>query len=287
MLAAGGAALISFDGLLIRLQALTPSGIVFWRGLFSGAAFTVFLAIGSWRARNSRSGFGLGNPWPLLALIALFGVGTGAWVLSLTHTTVAHTLVIVACSPILTALLGSLLLREQLPRRTWFAGLAVLVGVIIVFSSSLGAVGMQGDLWALVNTAVFALVLICLRKFQDVNTLLALSLSGILIAAFVSPWGAAIPDSRSLLAAATDGLIVVPGGLILITLAPRYLPAAEVSLLLLTETILAPLWVLLALGEGLTAQVVISGLVIIGAISVHSGIELKDRQAPSTRLGGS
>jgi drug/metabolite transporter (DMT)-like permease len=274
LLAVGGASLISFDGLLIRLQALTPAGVIFWRGLLSGIAFAVMVALVRWRGGRSRSQH-FGEWWPLSALVALMVLGTLTWVLSLTHTSVAHTLVIITSAPILTALLGRLLLREQLPARTWIAGVVVLIGVMIVFSSSLGSGKVQGDLWALVNTVVFALILITLRRYQQVNRLLALTISGFLVAAMASPWGAQLPDTRSLLAAALDGLIVVPGGLVLITLAPRYLPAAEVGLLLLMETILAPLWVLIALGEALTAQVVLSGVVIICAISVHSLLELK------------
>lgn len=281
LLAVGGASLISFDGLLIRLQALTPAGIVFWRGLLSGIAFAVIVALVSWRDKRSGSAYDPSEWWPLSALVALMVLGTFTWVLSLTHTAVAYTLVIITSAPIFTALLGRLLLREQLPARTWLAGLVVLIGVMIVFSSSLGTGKVQGDLWALVNTGVFALILITLRRYQQVNRLLALSISGFLVAAMASPWGAELPDTGSLLAAALDGLIVVPGGLVLITLAPRYLPAAEVGLLLLTETILAPLWVLLTLGEALTVQVVLSGAVILCAISSHSVLELKGRRTQS------
>jgi drug/metabolite transporter (DMT)-like permease len=140
LLAVGGASLISFDGLLIRLQALTPAGIVFWRGLLSGIAFAVMVALVSWRDKRSGSAYDPGEWWPLSALVALMVLGTFTWVLSLTHTAVAHTLVIITSAPIFTALLGRLLLREQLPARTWLAGLVVLIGVMIVFSSSLGTV---------------------------------------------------------------------------------------------------------------------------------------------------
>jgi drug/metabolite transporter (DMT)-like permease len=61
----------------------------------------------------------------------------------------------------------------------------------------------------------------------------------------------------------------------MIFFAPRYLPAAEVGPLLLLETVLAPLWVLLALGEQLTVQVVFSAAIILGAIVIHSILDLR------------
>jgi drug/metabolite transporter (DMT)-like permease len=283
LLGAGGAALISFDGLLIRLQALSPAGVTFWRGLLTGVAFAVMGVIAR---RGSSNPEGWRSGWlSLTVFTVLMVLGTVSWVFSLTHTSVAHTLVIVSSSPIATGILGFFLLRERLPVRTWVAGLAALVAVVVVVSDSLGRGDLQGDLWALLNTGILALMLIALRRYQKVNRLLALCLSGFLVAALVAPWGAQIADSKSMAAAALDGLLIVPGGLLMITLAPKYLPAAEVALVLLLETILAPLWVLLAVGEALTVQVLLSGAIILGAITVHSWMDLKHQRFEAAEPG--
>jgi drug/metabolite transporter (DMT)-like permease len=145
------------------------------------------------------------------------------------------------------------------------AGFIVLAGVVLVFSGSLGGGHFQGDLWAVVNTGILSLILIALRKYQQVNRLVALAASGLVIAAAAGPFGIQLPDVKSMLAAALVGLIVLPAGLVLITFAPRHLPAAEVGLLLLLETVLAPGWALLVVGEQLNVQVVLSGAIILGA----------------------
>jgi drug/metabolite transporter (DMT)-like permease len=191
---------------------------------------------------------------------------------------VAHTLLIIASAPILTAVLARLILGERLRLRTWLAGAGVLAGIVLIFWSSLGSGRIEGDLLALSNTVVLAFTLIALRRYQEVNTLLALAASGFLVAAVVSPWGARLGDAGSMTAAALDGLIFVPGGLALMSLAPRYLPAAEVSLVILLETILAPIWVWLGIGEPLTLAAVLSGAVILTAISIHSIMDLRDRR---------
>ncbi len=274
-LAAGGATLISFDGLLIRLQSLSPAGVTFWRGVFTCVAFSFVLFGTRWRRRQPGERPAAFQRWPVAALALLMLLGTVTFVFSLTQTTVAHTVVIVASSPILTGVLGVVLLHERLPLRTWLAGLATLVGVAIIVAGSFGTADLRGDLWAVGNTVVLALILILLRRYPFLNRVLALAISSFATAAVVLPWSAALPDTRTAVAAAVDGLLVVPGGLLMITLAPRYLPAAEVGLLLLLETILGPLWVLVALGEALTVPAVISATIILGAIVVHSIFDLR------------
>jgi drug/metabolite transporter (DMT)-like permease len=284
LLALGGACLFSFDGLLVRLQALSPAGVIFWRGLLSGIVFAAMVALARKRVAKPVTDVGGVQWWPVSLLAGLVVLGTITFVLSLTHTTVAHTVVIVASSPIVTGILGRFILREHLPIRTWLAGLAALIGVVVVVSGSLRSSDLQGDLWALANTGIFALLLIALRRYQSANRLVALAISGFAVALLVSPWAGQNLDLKTAIAAALDGLLVVPGGLVLITLAPRYLPAAEVGLLLLMETILAPLWVLLVIGEALTFEVVLSAAIILGAIAIHSFLDLRD-QTPNHAAG--
>jgi drug/metabolite transporter (DMT)-like permease len=135
---------------------------------------------------------------------------------------------------------------------------------------------------------VLALILIPLRRFQSVDRTLDLAVSGFLTAAVVVPWGIQLPDTQTVLAAAADNLVVVPVGLLMIFFAPRYLPAAEVGLLLLLETVLAPLWVLFALGEQLTVQVVLSAAIILSAIVIHSILDLRKEHSrpPKPRPNG-
>ncbi len=281
VLAVGGASLISFDGLLVRLQSFSPASVVFWRGLLSGLAFTLMALLA--RRAIEPDAEAWDQSWRTTLLVAaLMVLGTITFVLSLTHTSVAHTLVIIAAAPLVTGILGHFLLGEHLPARTWLAGIAALAGVVIVVAGGLGSGYLQGDLWALGNTAVLGFLLVSLRRYQNSGRLPALAISSLAVAILVIPWTSGFPDLRTAIAASVDGLLIVPGGLVLITLAPRYLPAAEVSLLLLMETILAPLWVLMALGEALTFGVVLSAAIILGAIAIHSWLDLREQRPPAS-----
>jgi len=182
----------------------------------------------------------------------------------------------------MTGILGYFVLHEHLPARTWLAGLAALVGVVVVISGSLGTGDVEGDLWALANTAVLACILVTLRRYQRTNQMLAIAISGFATTLVVIPWGISFPDAKTMVAAGVDGLVVVPAGLVMITVAVRYLPAGEVGLLLLIETVLAPVWVLVVIGEALTFQAALSAVIILGAIGIHSWLDLRAQRLTRT-----
>jgi len=182
----------------------------------------------------------------------------------------------------MTGILGYFVLHEHLPVRTWLAGLAALVGVVIVISGSLGTGDVEGDLWALANTAVLACIRVTLRRYQRTNQMLAIAISGFATTLVVIPWGISFPDAKTMVAAGVDGLVVVPAGLVMITVAVRYLPAGEVGLLLLIETVLAPVWVLVVIGEALTFQAALSAVIILGAIGIHSWLDLRAQRLTRT-----
>jgi drug/metabolite transporter (DMT)-like permease len=206
---------------------------------------------------------------------ALIVITNSTFVFSITRTTIAQTLVIVASVPIATGILGHFVLNERLPLRTWLAGAACLAGVLLVVSGSLGKIGLQGDLWAIGTVGAQAAVFVGFRRHPNLSRPGLLVLAAISATLIFAPFARPFPDTRTAVAAGIDGLFIVPGGWLLTSLAPRYIPAAEVALFLLIETILGPVWVFAALGEAPTLAVVLSGMVILSAIAVHSWIDLR------------
>jgi drug/metabolite transporter (DMT)-like permease len=76
------------------------------------------------------------------------------------------------------------------------------------------------------------------------------------------------------------GGIVLPVSFTMITVSPRYLPAPEVSLILLIETIVGPVWVWLALGEVPLTTTLLAGLLIVGTLVVHTLASLWNMRYP-------
>ena len=173
-----------------------------------------------------------------------------AFVAAIVNTTVANVLVILAAMPLFSALLGWLLIREGVERRTWLAILAAFSGVIVIFAGSLQGGGWLGNGLALFTALSQGLTLVVLRRAKTDVILPALCASGLCSGAiclfFASP---NTVTQHDLIVLAVMGLLVVPIALALFLSGTRYIPAAEVALFALLETVFGPILVWLGVGE--------------------------------------
>ena len=265
-----GVILLSVDSLLIRLleRTLPMIDVLFWRGLLSAIGFLTIASVASRHGVTSafRS---IGSKGLLVA--ALYSFGNVMFVTSVTHTTVAHTFVIIAAAPIATAILARLILHERARRSTWLVSIVVAVGICLIFVAVPTRGDLVGDLAAVGGALALSLNLVVLRKARLVSMIPAFAIGGAITALFSSPFVTRFSLSpREGLIAVLVGVVVLPIALSLVTRGPRYLQAPEVSLLLLLETVLAPVWAALFLGEVPDARTVVSGAMIIGALAANS-----------------
>lgn len=282
---------LSPDALLVRLIDTDPLTLIFWRGALS--ALAILLALGClWGRSTLVNLLVIGRPGLLFGGIS--ALGTILFVYALRTTSVANTLVILAATPLFSALLSRLFLGERVARRTMLAIGVGVGGILLLFAGNLGQGTLAGDLCALAAASLWAGNLVVLRHARSVNMTPAVALGGALTALLALLFGAA-----PLAVAPTDfGLLLLLGGLVLplsfalITLGPRHLPAAEVSLILLLETFLGPFWVWWVLGEVPNVPTIIAGALILGTILLHSlatlrgtGSYLKATPKPSPSLG--
>jgi drug/metabolite transporter (DMT)-like permease len=265
--------ILSPDALLVRLIRCDVWTLLFWRCLLTGCMQSIFLAI-HYRGQLVQSFRNIGRTGLLSAGV----VTTGAFffVNSLKQTTAANTLIILAATPLFSSLLSWLFLREKIARRTWVAIIICFGGILLIFSGSLNSGLLFGDLLALGATVMWASNLVILRSRKAVNMIPANLLGNLLVVpaallAGAQPLAVATQDMIFLLLL---GGIVLPVSFTLITLGPRYLPAPEVSLLLLTETILGPIWVWLVLSEVPHTTTLLAGLMIISTLAVHTLMSL-------------
>lgn len=265
--------ILSPDALLVRLIRCDVWTLLFWRCLLTGCMQSIFLAI-HYRGQLVQSFRNIGRTGLLSAGV----VTTGAFffVNSLKQTTAANTLIILAATPLFSSLLSWLFLREKIARRTWVAIIICFGGILLIFSGSLNSGLLFGDLLALGATVMWASNLVILRSSKAVNMIPANLLGNLLVVpvallAGAQPLTVATQDMIFLLLL---GGIVLPVSFTLITLGPRYLPAPEVSLILLVETILGPIWVWLILNEVPHATTLLAGLMIISSLAVHTLMSL-------------
>jgi drug/metabolite transporter (DMT)-like permease len=267
-----GVVLLSPDSLWVRLLSTDYWTVIFWRGALTAVAYLLLARATSGRnpvgpRRSARSHWAIG---------VLTVVGNLCFVGAVTHTTAAQTLVILASSPLLAALLTSGLGLERIDRRTWLSAAIVVPCIAVIVVPSGTASLLVGDLYAVVGAVGLAALLVVIRHSGTADVLPSLAFGGALTAVVAAPFA----DVLAL--TAFDVLILVigfgvtlPVSLSLIMRGPRYLAAPEVGLILLLETVLGPLWVWLALGEQPPSRVVLAGVVIVVTLALMSLVSLR------------
>jgi drug/metabolite transporter (DMT)-like permease len=262
-------------GLTVRLMSLSdPWEIVFWRSFF----MMLFLA-GVLLTRYGR------DTAARIAAVGRAGAAAGFFlsltfvffIIALSMTTVANTLVIMSVSPFITALLGRWLLRERIAGQAYAAMAVALVGITIMFWDSLQSGGVLGTLIALGVPLSFSANLLVLRRAgTSVDMVPTVFIAGVISCAMTLPlaWPFSVTQmDLALLAFMGCGQLGL--GCLLMTIATRHLSAAEVSLLGLLEITMGPIWVWLGTGERPSDLAMVGGLIVLAALA---GNELMARR---------
>ncbi len=274
-----GVLVLTPDTLLIRLIAIDPWTVLVWRGFLQALGMTVLIVC--FYGRGTMACFkAVGRRGYAAAL--LFALGTVLFIVALALTSVANTLIIVASAPFFAALASRVFLGEGIARRTWAAIVVALGGIFLLAFESLRSGSLWGDLAALGVAITMGGSFTVMRHARAVNMIPAMALAGLIVGlAALLVAEPAVLDRTQLAWMLVMGLFVVPVSFALITLGPRYLPAPEVSLLLLLETVLGPFWVWLALGEAPGPWALVGGAVVVATLAVHSALALGRRSAPA------
>ncbi|WP_222433769.1 DMT family transporter [Pistricoccus aurantiacus] len=273
LITAAGPLIISPDALLIKLIDLPDSQMLFWRGLLTALGFFIIVVLRSGRRTLTvfrRCGLvGLG-------VAGLFTLSNFGFVLGNHYTKGGNVLMILAGAPLIAALLSRFFLHERLPLRTWLAiGLCLFGTSLIVFDDA-GAGSWIGNGFALLAALSLAANFTLCRTRPGVDMSPMLVLAGLMVA-LLSPWltsgGWALPDADQAKYLILLCLILIPIGFTLIQRGPLYLPAAEVSLLFLLETVVGTLWVWWLLDERPSNLAFFGGALVIGTLLIKALIE--------------
>ena len=261
--------ILSPDALLVRLINTELWALLFWRCLLTGLMMMTFLAL-RYRRDLFKVIINTGRPGLLSALTIT--CGSLLFVSSLKQTSAANTLIILAATPVISSLLSAVFLKEKISRATWCAIAVCFGGILLIFSGSLQNGLLLGDLFALGATTMWGSNIVIIRSGKNVNMIPANAIGNLAVAPIALLMGA-VPFQ---VGGADAGLLLLLGGLVLplsfamITLGPRYLQAPEVSLILLTETVVGPIWVWLALGEIPHIRSIIAGTLIVTTLIAHT-----------------
>lgn len=256
----------SSGGLFVRMLSFSDAyEIVFWRSLFMAAFVAATLAILHGRATPAAV---RGVGWPGLLSAAFLAGQFFLFIASLTRTTVANTFVLMSVSPFLAALAARVFLREAVPLRTWIAMAVAFAGMVIMFSDSIDAGRLAGNLLAVGVSVLFALNVTVLRKVHaTVDMLPTVMIAGLMSIALALPLAAPFEaTTRDLGLLAILGCVQLGTGCLLMVAASRHLSATELGLLALLEPILGPIWVWALLGEHPGQLALVGGAIVLAAV---------------------
>ena len=264
---------ITPDSLFIRLANVDTWGLVFYRGIIP--FFTVLVGmLLIYKSNFFKMLFTSGNHG--IIYIITFSITNIAFVVSIQNTNVANTLVMIAMAPMLSAILAAIFLKEMPDSKTWIAIGITFFAAIYIFYDSLQLGNIFGDLLGLVCALGLAVGAVTIRSAKTKNLVPAAVVGKLLVAVF------AIIFIETYALVGKDLLIVplmcvmcVAIPFVLVTIAPRFIPAEEVNLFFLLETIVGPIWVWMVIKEQPSLETIQGGIVIILTIAIHSFLKLK------------
>ena len=263
-------------GVLVRNMEVTDGWkITFWRSFFMTVFMLLVLAYrhgsgGIWQRIRAMG-------WPGVLTGMLFAGMMISFILALSLTTVANTLVVGSISPFVAAVCGYLFLGEKVAPRTWCAMMIAIAGIIIMFFDALSGSGWAGNLIALCIPIGFGANVVLLRKHRHAIDMMP----SVLLAGIFSTL-VALPFALPLAVGAADlGLISVMGvlqlaiGLLLMMAAVPYLASAEIGLLSILEIVFGTLSVWLFVGERPSQAALVGGGMVIAALIVNEIVGLR------------
>ncbi|APE42215.1 EamA family transporter [Sulfitobacter alexandrii] len=265
------------DSLFVRLIDAPALAIAFWRALLVGLMIAVGLM--AWQGTAPFRTF-LRTGWPGLIYVVAMGTTGVLFVLAVSLTSVANVVFIIASLPVFAALFSRIALGERLSPRMYLTMAAVLPGLAVIAygSGETANASLAGDLLALAISALFAAGLTAVRLVRQVSMVPGVAMGYVLGALVILPWAQplAMPVDQAPLVAMHAALIL--GSSVLLALGPRYITSAEVGLLILLESVFAPLLAWYFVGEDPGAYALLGGSIVVGALFASNLVVLARRK---------
>ena len=267
-LAMFGAILLTPDTLFMRLSELDGFSMLIWRGGLNGIAYLLIWTLFIWRVERQVPNVLTAN---FLTIVLCQMFNATLFSLAIAIAPVAIVLIGVATVPIFAAIFSRIILGETLSNLTLVTTVLVIIGIgISVLDQDdskivLSTETLQGAILGLGVAITLAMNFTIIRKDKNVPFVLAISIGALLAAALgvVCADALYLPNLQSTAAIAVTGIIILPLSFVTLSYAARFVPSSTVSLIMLLETVLGPLWIWWGIGEAPTNGMLIGGGVVI------------------------
>ena len=265
---------ITPDSLFIRLSNVDTWGLVFYRGIIPFfLVFCIMLLI----YKLAFFKILLTSGFHGIIYVTTFTITNITFVVSIQNTNVANTLVMIATAPMLSAILGAIVLKEPPDKKTWISIIITFLAVIYIFFDSIKVDNFYGDFLGFITALGLAVGAVTIRSAKSKNLVPAAVIGKLFVAIFAIFFIENFQlDGNDILIVPIMCVLCVAIPFVLVTIAPRFIPAAEVNLFFLLETIVGPIWVWLIIKEQPSLQTLQGGVIIVLTIAIHSFLKLKN-----------
>jgi len=260
-----GALSLSFGGLIVKsFEGATLWQILFWRSLFFSLTILAFLII-SYKKKTFKSFYDSGLPGFFGGIILSFGFC--GYVFAMYNTTVANTNFIISLQILFLAVFGYFFLKEKISAVTLASIILAITGVLVMVGNSLTPGELSGNLAAFTMPITFAILIMIVRKYPTVDMVPAQFVAGVssCIIGFLFSTKLMISPNDIFLGFLA-GFFQVGFGFIFITIGARTTPSAMVGIIMLSESVLGPVWAFLFVSERPSMFGLIGGAIILFAV---------------------
>jgi drug/metabolite transporter (DMT)-like permease len=265
---------ITPDSLFIRLSNVDTWGLVFYRGIIPFLTVLIGMLL-IYKFNFFKMLFSSG--YHGLIYVGTFSITNITFVVSIQNTNVANTLVMIATAPMLSAILGAIFLKEPPDKKTWISIIVTFLAIIYIFFDSIKLGNFYGDILGFITAIGLAVGAVTIRSAKSKNLVPAAVVGKLFVATFALFFiESFVLEDNDLIIVPLMCILCVAIPFVLVTIAPRFIPAAEVNLFFLLETIIGPIWVWLIIKEQPSIETLQGGVVIITTIAIHSFLKLKN-----------
>ena len=260
-----GAVTLSFGGLIVKsFEGATLWQILFWRSVFFCFVIIIFLSI-TYKNNFFKSLTKSGIPGLIGGLI--LGCGFFSYVFAMYNTTVANANFIIQTQTLFLAIFGYLVLKETISKITLASIILAISGITLMLGDSLASGQMLGNLVAFIMPISFAVLIIIIRKYPNVD-MIPLQLVAGIVAMIIGYMVAGRIDVslHDIFLGFLAGFFQVGFGFIFITIGARTTPSAVVGIIMMSEAIFGPIWVWIFINEQPPFIVLIGGSIVLFAV---------------------
>ncbi len=264
---------ITPDSLFIRLSNIETWGMLFYRGAIP--FITVLIGLLIFYKNNFLKAL-LNVGYPGIFYVLSFSICNITFIISIQNTNVANTLIMIALAPMLSAILGAIFLNEKPDKKTSTAIFVTFSAVTYIFYDSIQLGNFYGDIFGLITALGLAINANLVRYAKDKDLVPSAVIGKLCVAIFAFFFVESFElIEKDLIIIPLMCVMCVALPFVLVTIAPRFITAAEVNLFFLLEVILGPIWVWLVIKEQPSLETILGGLIIILTIAIHSYLGLK------------